>query len=74
MELIDKILYERTEIEGFQVEHEFDKIGKRLIIVTARRLEVAPELPQMVLIALEDVTKQPTDGAVANRCFFRSHD
>jgi hypothetical protein len=67
MDLLDKILHERTEIEGFQVEHEFDKIGKRLIIVTARRLEVAPELPQMVLITLEDVTKQRTDGAVANK-------
>jgi hypothetical protein len=74
MELLDRIFHERSEIEGFQVELEFDKIGRGLIIVTARRLEVAPELPQMVLIALEDVTKQPTDGAVANRCFFRSHD
>jgi len=60
-QLLEKLLPEETEIEGFRVEHKFDKIGRRVILVNARRLEIAPELPQMILMALEDVTKRSED-------------
>jgi len=62
-ELMEKILPEKTEIEGFRVEHKFDKIGKRIMLVNAKRLEMAPELPQMILIALDDVTRESSGGS-----------
>lgn len=62
-ELLEKILPKKTEIEGFRVEHKFAKIGKRTMLVNAKRLEIAPELPLMILVALEDVTDRKTPGA-----------
>ena len=56
--LFEDILEKDTEIEGFKIEHDFPDSGHRILILNARRVKsnVGPEL---ILLAIEDVTNQP---------------
>lgn len=55
-ELLDDILPQNSSFDDFEVEHEFPKIGRRVFILNARRLEPDTVLPGMILLAFEDVT------------------
>ena len=60
--LFEDILEKDTEIEGFKIEHDFPESGHRILILNARRVKsnVGPEL---ILVAIEDVTNQPSFAA-----------
>jgi len=53
--LLEEILPQRTELDGFLVEHDFPAIGHRVMRLNARTLrsEVGPE---RILLAIEDIT------------------
>ena len=55
-DLLEKILPEKTSIADFRVEHEFETIGKRTMLLNARMLETEPGKPEKILLAIEDVT------------------
>lgn len=51
-----------TYFKGFQVAHEFPKIGRKVIILNARQIHIIHEaesdaFPPIILLALEDVTE-----------------
>ena len=54
-QLLDKILPEKTEMDDFKMEHEFEGIGKRRMILNARRLESEIDSTR-ILLAIEDIT------------------
>ncbi len=56
--LLEDILSKNTYFEGFKVEHDFPKIGHRIMILNARKIHKAGEKRQIILLAMEDVTKQ----------------
>lgn len=56
--LLEDILPKNTFFEDFKVEHTFPKIGKRIIILNARRVYTAGEERPIMLLAMEDVTRQ----------------
>ncbi|MBI4962947.1 MAG: PAS domain-containing protein [Desulfomonile tiedjei] len=62
-DLLEKILPKKTVVEDFRVEHEFETIGKRVMLVNARCLEISPEFPQMILMALEDISEKKSNAA-----------
>lgn len=53
-DLLERILPERLAFDDFEVEHEFEGVGRRRLLLNARRLNHH----QMVLLAIEDVTEQ----------------
>ncbi len=53
--LLERILPRRTHFENFKVEGEFPEIGKRTILLNARRLDNKGE--NLILLAMADVTK-----------------
>ena len=55
--LLQEILPKRATVEGFKIEHEFERIGRRVMIVNARRLERA-DRPDTILLAIDDITEQ----------------
>ncbi|MDX1631103.1 MAG: CheR family methyltransferase, partial [Thermoanaerobaculia bacterium] len=55
-ELLEDILPEDEAFEGFEVEHEFETIGRRVMLLNARRL-VGSEL---ILLGIRDVTDRRT--------------
>lgn len=56
--LLEDILPKNTFFEDFKVEHDFPRIGPRIMILNARRVYVTGEKRQIMLLAMEDVTKQ----------------
>jgi two-component system, chemotaxis family, CheB/CheR fusion protein len=56
--LLEEILPRENTIEGFEVEHDFETIGGRTMLLNARRLLSAASQPAMILLAIEDVTER----------------
>jgi hypothetical protein len=49
--LLEEILPQRSEFTGYRVEHEFENMGHRTMMLNARRLQRAPR----ILLAIEEV-------------------
>lgn len=56
--LLEDILPKNTFFEDFKVEHDFPKIGKKIVILNARRIYTVSEDRPIILLAMEDKTKQ----------------
>lgn len=54
--LLEEIIPEDTTFEGFEVDHRFETIGHRVMVLNARRVEIQADKPGMVLLAIEDIT------------------
>lgn len=54
--LLEKILPEQTVLEDYEVEHEFPHIGRRIMLLNARRVFDEQEADTTLLLAIEDVT------------------
>lgn len=55
--LLDKVCVEDKQIEDFEVERDFAGIGRRFMVLNARRIQ--PETGQpMILLAIEDITER----------------
>lgn len=52
-DLLEKILPERTVFDDYEVEHDFENIGTKIMRLNARRIEGETNL---ILLAIEDVT------------------
>lgn len=56
--LLEDIVPKNTHFEDFKVEHDFPYIGKRTMILNARRIYTVGEERPIMLLAMEDITKQ----------------
>jgi two-component system CheB/CheR fusion protein len=53
---LEDIVAHHSEFQDFEVVHDFRHIGPKVMLLNARRLERASEMPELVLLAIEDVT------------------
>jgi chemotaxis protein methyltransferase CheR len=58
--LLEDILPKNTHFEDFKVEHDFPKIGHKIMILNARQIHTANQEGPIMLLAMEDITKQIT--------------
>jgi PAS domain S-box-containing protein len=58
--LIEAILPERATIEAFEVDHVFPTIGRRVMVLNARKVFRPGNHVKQVLLAIEDVTDRVT--------------
>jgi len=56
--LLEDIIPKNTHFEDFKVEHDFPQIGHKIMILNARRVYTSGEEKPIMLLAMEDVTKQ----------------
>ena len=56
-ELLEKIIPEKSSFQDFRVEHDFPLIGHRVLVLNARRIEQRGSQPQLILLAMEDITE-----------------
>lgn len=56
--LLDEILPKSTSFKDFKVEHDFPAIGRRILLLNARRIAQSGNGKQMILLAMEDVTER----------------
>jgi len=55
-ELLEDILPENSEFNDFEVEHNFETIGRKIMHLNARRICKESNQTQLILLAIEDVT------------------
>jgi len=56
--LLEDILPKNTFFESFRVEHVFPKIGHKIMILNARQIYTQGNKRPIMLLAIEDITKQ----------------
>ncbi|MHA1377271.1 MAG: PAS domain S-box protein [Candidatus Helarchaeota archaeon] len=57
-DFLEKILPQNTSFDNFEVEHDFETIGKRYMLLNARRIYKEAEKTQLILLAMEDITER----------------
>jgi PAS domain S-box-containing protein len=57
-ELLEEILPDNSTFDDFEVEHEFPNIGRRKMLLNARRIERKEDEKALILLAIEDVTEK----------------
>src|SRR3989344_4021623 len=55
--LLEDIIPKNSFFEDFKVEHDFPKIGLKIMLLNARRIYSSSENKPIILLAMEDVTK-----------------
>lgn len=56
--LLEDILPKNTFFEDFKVDHEFPKIGFKIMMLNARQIYTVGEEKPILLLAMEDVTRE----------------
>ena len=54
--LLEEILPAHTEFDGFEVDHVFPRVGRRVILLNARQVVTEERSATMILLAIEDIT------------------
>lgn len=58
-QLLQDILAQDKPFRDFRVEHDFPGIGRRVLMLNARRMAGKDQHPRLILLAMEDITQQP---------------
>jgi two-component system CheB/CheR fusion protein len=56
--LLEEILPRNSSFEDFEVEHDFETIGTRVMLLNARRVYREIGKTQIILLAIEDITER----------------
>ena len=56
--LLELILRDDIQIEDFEIEQEFPTIGRKTLILNARKLRHPSNHAEMILLAIEDITQK----------------
>ena len=65
--LLEEILPRDSVVEDFEVEHDFESIGRRTMLLNARRVLSATGEPALILLAIEDITEAKRTGGRRER-------
>jgi two-component sensor histidine kinase/PAS domain-containing protein len=65
-ELLEGILPYETSFEGFEVQHEFETVGRRIMLLNARRLDHTG----LIVLAIRDIT-QRRDNELRQKTFIQ---
>jgi two-component system, chemotaxis family, CheB/CheR fusion protein len=57
-ELIEQIIPSSLVLEDFRIEDTFPQIGKRILLVSGHRILPSGELPERILLSMDDVTER----------------
>src|SRR5919199_4108706 len=53
---LEEVLPQNTTFRDFEVEHEFEHIGRKVMLLNARKLHRERDREEMILLVIEDVT------------------
>ncbi len=57
-ELLEAILPQNTVFNDFEVDHDFPAIGRRVMLLNARKIYRETNRTEMILLAIEDITER----------------
>lgn len=55
--LLEEVLPQRSAVKGYRIEHKFPSIGKRVMILNAKRLPADGDRPELILLTVSDRTE-----------------
>ena len=55
--LLEELLPADSHVEDFRVEHDFEEIGRRVMLLNAHRMVLA-DRPDRILLAIDDITER----------------
>jgi PAS domain-containing protein len=61
-DLLEEIVPRNSRVDDFEMSHDFPHLGPRDMLLNARRVELQPGHP-FILLAIEDVTEKSREGA-----------
>lgn len=56
-QLLEEVIPNNTEFQGFEVTHVFPHIGKKIMLLNAKRVLQKIHRQQLILLAIEDITE-----------------
>ena len=56
--LLEEVLNDHHAIHDFEVEHTFPTIGRKVMLLNARRFVSVDSQPSLILLAIEDITER----------------
>ncbi|MHB8884586.1 MAG: sensor histidine kinase [Methylovirgula sp.] len=65
--LLEAVIPHRASVEGFEVEHDFPIIGRRMMLVNARKVFRPGNQDGSILLAIEDVSEERAARAESQR-------
>ena len=65
--LLESVIPHRASVEGFEVEHDFPVIGRRTMLVNARKIFRPGDHDGFILLAIEDVSEERAARAESKR-------
>jgi PAS domain S-box-containing protein len=66
-QLLEAVLPQNTSFDDFQIDHDFPRLGRRVMLLNARRLYREAERTDRILLAIEDVTARRQAEEAASR-------
>jgi len=57
-ELLEEILPKNTSFNDFEIDHDFPGIGRRIMLLNARRIYSEGKKTQRILLGIEDITER----------------
>ncbi|MDY6822195.1 MAG: PAS domain S-box protein [Thermodesulfobacteriota bacterium] len=57
-DLLENVLIKNEKFDGYEVEHEFQNIGHKIMLLNARRFSENDAGFEMILLAIEDITER----------------
>ena len=65
--LLESVIPHRASVEGFEVEHDFPTIGRRTMLVNARKIFRPGDHDGFILLTIEDVSEERAARKESNR-------
>lgn len=56
--LLENILPKNSHFDDFEVIHDFDRLGRKIMLLNARRIVLEENKTQLILLAIEDITEK----------------
>jgi two-component system CheB/CheR fusion protein len=56
--LLDLVLIQEQAVTDFEVDHDFETIGRKRMLLNARKLSHSEQSKSMILLAIEDITER----------------
>ncbi len=70
--LLDEVLRDDVRVNNFEVTHEFPVLGRRTLLLNARRISHGPSGKPRVLLAIEDATRRGSAEELEQRVMERT--
>ncbi|MGH9663435.1 MAG: ATP-binding protein, partial [Bryobacteraceae bacterium] len=55
-EALEKVLPEKSQFQNFEVTHRFERIGRKIMLLNAREMELPAQYGKLILVAIDEVT------------------